>query len=116
MQKWVLNNVTFDMSPSRDTGWYHELVTQKQHIPNSNYTLMQISGKQSDIRECSGVTKSATVKANLLACVGSQVTLVDHYGVSNTVLIESVVPDEKLDITNLGVGTFAYTMKMMKVS
>jgi hypothetical protein len=116
MSKWILNSVTADMNPSKDTGWFPELVSQKQHIPGSNYSLIQISGKQSEIRECSGITKSSTVKANLLACVGLQVTLVDHYGVSNTVLVESVVPDEKMDITNLGVGTFAYTMKMMKIA
>ena len=115
MSKWVLNSVTFDLSPAADTGWFQELVSQKQHIPGSNYTLVQLSGNQSAVRECSGITKSASVKANLLACIGQQVTLVDHYGASNTVLVESVVPNEKMDITNLGVGTFAYTMKMMKV-
>lgn len=116
MSKWILNLGTFDYNPDRDTGWFPELVSQKQHIPGSDSTLVQISGNQSAIRECSGMTKSSAVKANLIACIGQQVTLVDHYGAVNTVLVESVTTDEVKDITNLAVGTFRYTMKMMKVA
>jgi len=116
MAKWTLNGVQFDISPQRDTGWYPELVLAKQHIPNSNTTLLQVGGRQSEIRKAEGFTKSSTVLQTLIGSVGNSVSLTDHHGNTNTVFVESVITEEVMDITNMTTGTFKYTISMIKVS
>lgn len=116
MAKWILGGVTLDINPSEDTGWNVEPVYDIQHVPGSNYDLIQTMGNRSAKREARGTTKSSSVKSNLSALIGTSVAFTDHYSVSNTVFVAGIVFAEKMDVSNLGVGTFAYTISLIKVT
>jgi hypothetical protein len=115
-QKWVLGGLTFDISPDKDTGWNVEEVTAEHHPIGANSTILQSSGFKSATRSASGHTKSASVKAALtnLQLARNNITLADHRGATSTVRIVALEFDEVLDVTNLGVGTFSFNIKLMK--
>lgn len=114
MAKWIVNGTTVDINPDEDSNWIKEAVVAEQHPPTATFTILQYGGLKSSKRTCSGVTKTAATKTALDACVGATVNITDHFSVTSSVFVQSVEWKEILDASNIGIGTFRWTMKMIK--
>lgn len=114
MSKWVMSSTTFDLNPARDTGWVYDIVVAEHHPIGATTSVLQNSGTKSPTRTVEGITKSSTVKAALDAMLRTTVTLVDHRSVSSSVFVAELKWNELNDVTNIGVGTFSYQMKLIK--
>lgn len=115
MGKWNLGGVSFDLNPTKDTGWQFEEVLNELYPIGSNQSVMQSDGFKAGKREAEGITKSGAVALGLqnLQLARQIVTLVDHRGASSQVRITELVVWEIYDAANLN-STYGYRLTLRK--
>lgn len=125
MSKWLFNDsgsggsvgsFYMDFNPATDTGFQEDPIIAEQHAIAANSTVLQIGGFKSRNRVAEGITKSATVKANLDALLAQRLVfqLTDHDGVVRNAFMVAFEPQRLNDVSNLSGQTWKYKLKLIK--
>ena len=82
--KWVINGLTFDINPNKDSGFIPVRIKAEHNPVGSNFTIIQHGGFASPTRTISGITKSKALRDGILNTYLSAATVncSDQDGVS----------------------------------